>query len=135
MAAPILPEKIPQPHGGALLRGGVKGNAGNRMRRLVTKKAMHMVAERMPILGHIADGSVVEWSEDAQGHRTPTLTSPKPADRVKALQLLWEVANSDKKVSMAQVRARLQAQVVVIRQTLAPDVADRVLEKLADVWK
>lgn len=135
MAAPVMPELVPQPHGGAIHRGGKPGNAGNRVRRHVHKTAMRMVAERMEIIGHIADGTVVEWSEDAQGRRVPTLTSPKPGDRVRAVSLLWDIANSHKKVSLAQVKARLKAQVAVIRETLPPEQADQLLAALADVWR
>jgi hypothetical protein len=135
MAAPAMPELVRQPHGGAIHRGGKPGNAGNRVMRHLHKEAARMVASRMEIIGHIADGTVVEWSEDAQGRRVPTLTSPKPADRVRAVNLLWDIANSHKKVSLAQVKARLKAQVQAIRETLPPEQAEAVLAKLAEVWK
>lgn len=135
MTAPALPELIPQKHGGALYRGGVRGNAGNRVRSAIRSDAVRMVAERLPALGQIADGNVIEWTEDAQGNRVPTLASPTPGERTKAMSLLWDIANSHKKVSLQQVKARLKAQVAVIRETLPPEQADTLLAALADVWR
>jgi len=54
---------------------------------------------------------------------------------VRAVNLLWDIANSHKKVSLAQVKARLKAQVQAIRETLPPEQAEAVLAKLAEVWK
>lgn len=139
MTAPALdendrPVKVPQAHGGALYRGGVKGNRGNRLRKELTTAALHMVADRMPVLGSIADGVVVEWTE-VDGVRVPMLASPTPRERTQAMSLLWDIANSAKKVNMAEVRKRLTAQVEVIRRTLPREQADAVLVALAEVWK
>lgn len=130
-----MPPLVPQPHGGALYRGGVRGNKGGSLRKELTSAALSMVAERMPALGAIADGTVVEWSENADGQRVPTLTSPTPGERTKAMALLWDIANSAKKVSMSEVRKRLVQQVAVIRRELPREDAQRVLAALAEVWK
>lgn len=137
MPAPLTaetPPLVPQPHGGALYRGGVKGNRGNRLRKELTSAALHMVADRMPVLGSIADGVVVEWTE-VDGVRVPMLASPTPGERTKAMALLWDIANSAKKVNMGEVRKRLTQQVEVIRRTLPREQADALLQALAEVWK
>ena len=130
-----MPPLTPQPHGGALYRGGVPGNRGNRIRKELTSTALAMVAERMPALGAIADGTVVEWREDGDGRRVPTLASPTPGERTKAMSLLWDIANSSKKVNMSEVRKRLVEQVAVIRRELPREDAQRVLAALGEVWK
>ncbi|BAH38863.1 MAG TPA: hypothetical protein DGD08_08570 [Gemmatimonas aurantiaca] len=125
------PPLVPQPHGGALYRGGRKGNRGNRMRAVVQKQAMHFVAERLPLLAHAADGVVVEFGEKGE----LKLASPTQGERNAAMKLLWEIANSQRKISLTEVRKRLVAQVAAIRETLPPEQADLVLAKLAEVWK
>lgn len=129
------PELVRQAHGGALYKGGVKGNAGNRIRRRLQNQALHLVADRIPLLGHIADGSVVEWSEDEKGRRVPTLSSPTAGERTQAIKLLWEISNARRRISLPEVRKRLAAQVAVIREQLSPEQADILLNRLAEVWK
>ena len=116
------------------MRRGNPGNKGGRLPRVIQRKALRMVAERMDLLGHIADGSMVAWSEDKKGRRVPTLTSPSAAERLKSMQLLHDIAMSGKKVAMLEVRKRLNAQIAVIRETLPPDQAESLLGALEQVW-
>jgi hypothetical protein len=129
------PQLIPQPHGGALYRGGVKGNAGNRLRGRVRRQALHLVAQRLPQLAHVADGVVIEWTEDALGQRVPVLTSPTPGERTAAMRLLWDVAQSGQSVNMPEVKKRVKQQVEVIRSTLPPDQAETLLHALGEIWR
>ena len=130
------PDLVPQPHGGALYRGGVRGNRGNRIRQHVRRQALNLVAQRLPVLASIADGVIVEFGETPTGERVLSLGSPSPAERTNAMRLLWEVASSgERQVALPEVKKRLRQQVEVIRATLAPEQADALLHALASIWK
>lgn len=130
------PDLVPQPHGGALYRGGVRGNRGNRIRQHVRRQALNLVAQRLPVLASIADGVIVEFGETPTGERALSLGSPSPAERTNAMRLLWEVGSSgEKQVALPEVRKRLRQQVEVIRATLAPAQADALLHALQGIWK
>lgn len=69
-------EMVPQPHGGALLPGGVPGNAGGTgappsALRLTLRKSF---SDRVKILEQIADGTLGE--------------KVRPSDRAKAIDIL-----------------------------------------------
>lgn len=56
---------IPQPHGGALRRGGNRGNRGNRAAigrppSIIREKLRGSFQERIPLLEQIIDGTVVQ---------------------------------------------------------------------------
>lgn len=56
---------VPQPHGGALVRGGRRGNRGNRSAigrppSVIREKLRGSFQDRIPLLEQIIDGSVVQ---------------------------------------------------------------------------
>lgn len=104
--APEIPEEIPeppkvgvlvpQPHGGALMRGGTNPGAG-RPRDIVRAACLKSFRDRIPILEAIADGQVMEKTkvmgvggpEGVQEYDAEV--SAKPGDRIKAIAELGKV--------------------------------------------
>lgn len=126
------PGLVPQPHGGALYRHGVKGNRGSNGRHpdRIRRIARSLLIDRLGVLGDIADGKVVLYVEDGQ---EKTLR-PTHGERVAAVRELGKLGMGAA-VNLADVRERLHQQVEVIRATLPPDVANELLKKLTVVWK
>ena len=134
------PDLVPQPHGGALYRRGVRGNRGNRLTEEVRKRALSIVATNMESLSAIAGGSMVKFFDDTDEETGETklglrLTSPSASERIAATKLAWDIAQSGKKVNLAEVKKRLTLQVAAIRELLPPEQADMVLAKLQEVWR
>lgn len=127
------PHLVPQPHGGALKSGGTPGNRGGTLRAEVRRDALRLVAERLPLLAHAADGVAVEINSENGMMR---VVSPSPRERTQALALLWHIADGSRnKITAHAVRKRLVAQVGAIREMLSPDLAEAVLSRLAEIWR
>lgn len=119
----------PQAHGGALRRSGFKNPNAGRRPALIRKKALRALATRMPILEHIADGNAVQWQEDG----SQKLVSVKDSDRLTALALLAKLGMGEQ-VPVADVKARMRAQLAVIRSQ-ATWSSDELMARLAEVWR
>lgn len=119
----------PQPHGGALRRGGYKNPNAGRKPAAIRKKALKMLWERMDLIGHMADGAAVEFTEEG----ATKLVSPKPGERLQALKLLKEMGLQEA-VSVAEIRDRLRRQLAVIREQETWTQAD-LIAALEQVWK
>ncbi len=119
---------VPQAHGGALKRGGTNANAG-RKPSAIRKKALRMLANRMGLIGHLADGVAVQFEEDG----STKLVSPKPGERLQALKLLAELGMGEQ-VAVSEVKARMRAQVEVLRDELPPELFERITQRLGEVW-
>lgn len=119
----------PAPQGG-LLRVGNPGNkGGGRKPSQIRKKALRMLGNRMHLIGSLADGVAVQFDEDG----TTKLVSPKPGERLQALKLLAELGMGEQ-VAVSEVKARMRAQVDVLREELPPELFERVAQRLGDVW-
>jgi hypothetical protein len=124
-------------NGGTLRRGnpGNKGGPGRTPDRIraIARKALR---KNVHLLGHFAAGVAVSerYFEGADGKRKLTLESCSPAERMKAIELLDKIATGEK-VPVHEVRARLSAQLKLIRQTVDADTLERLLPALAEVWK
>lgn len=101
--APTMPSLIPQSHGGALLSGGVPGNAGGGRPpsevRAACRAAFH---DRIPTLETIAD------DKDAS-----------PEVRISAINTFGKYGGLSGSVPIDDVRERLRAQIPVIVQVCA----------------
>lgn len=125
---PSVGELVPQPHGGALKRGGPNRGAGRRP-SVVRKRAMAMFAKNLPILDFIARGVTTSFVEGG----AQVLVTPKPSERVAAMKLLGEIGMGER-VSTSEIRERLRHQVVLIRGQDTWSTPD-LLAALAEVWK
>jgi hypothetical protein len=115
-----LPVLSSQPHGGALYSGGVPGHpgAGGRPPSVLRQRLRGSFEERIPVLEEIADDS------DAD-----------PQDRIRALDILGKYGiGTVREVTADEVRERLRTTVGIIREALAPAVADALLSRLKEVW-
>lgn len=127
----IMPVLVPQPHGGALKSGGTPGHRGGsgRLPNAIRRKARRMLATRLDIVGHIADGVTVQFDDGEQ----LKWVSPRPAERLQALKLLadWGLGPA---VSVADVQERIaqQLQVIRSRETWTPE---ELIGALAPVWR
>ncbi len=118
---------IPQPHGGALLPGGVHGHKGGRgkPRSKVRQAAALAFEERLPILSEIADGrGYVDLTERCPkcGHEGEKLTAnaikaaiPSPSDRTRALDVLGKYGGVDKLELTDEEQPRESGQAMMAR--------------------
>lgn len=112
------------------MRIGNPGNkGGGRKPAAIRKKALRMLATRMDLIGHLADGVAVHF-DDEGGTK---LVSPKPAERLQALKLLAELGMGDQ-VPVGDIRDRLRRQLAVIREQETWTQAD-LIAALQEVWK
>lgn len=120
----------PGKNGGMLRMGGKPGNrGGGRKPSQIRKKALRMLANRMGLIGHLADGVAVQFEEDG----STKLVSPKPGERLQALKLLAELGMGEQ-VAVSEVKARMRAQVEVLRDELPPELFERITQRLGEVW-
>ena len=97
-----LPTKIPQPHGGALLSGGMPGHDGSNAGRRpswVRDACLQAFAARVPRLGRIADG-VVPMTEACPecGHEADATAAipPEVSDMLRAADMLGKYGLGEK---------------------------------------
>lgn len=110
---------VPQPHGGALLAGGVPGNAGGPgvPPSVVRRRARESYYDRIPKLEKIADAR----------------TTPA-RDVIAAIRELGRVGMGGS-VSPDDVRERMARTIDVIREELDEETAVRVLLRVRAVWR
>lgn len=125
MVAPLEP----QPHGGALRQGNPGNRGGGRLPNAIRRKARRMLATRLDIVGHIADGVTVQFDDGEQ----LKWVSPRPAERLQALKLLadWGLGPP---VSVADVQERMAQQLLVIRSR-ETWTAEELITALRAVWR
>lgn len=114
------PVLIPEPDGrGALLSGGLPGNAGGTGRppSAIREAARLMLDQRLSVLGEIADGE-----------------KRKDSDRIRAIEVLGKFG-LEESVSVADVRERLARQAGIIARELGTADAERLFAKLDEVWR
>lgn len=111
---------VPQKHGGALLAGGVPGNAGGpgAPPSVLRARLRGSFAERVAILEGIAD------DEEAVAR-----------DRIRAVAVLAAYGlGQARELNTETVRERLAATLEVIRSELPESDAVRVIGRLREVW-
>lgn len=127
----VMPVLVPRPDGrGALNSGGTPGNrGGGRLPNAIRRKARRMLATRLDIVGHIADGVTVQFDDGEQ----LKWVSPRPAERLQALKLLadWGLGPP---VSVADVQERMAQQLLVIRSR-ETWTAEELITALRAVWR
>jgi hypothetical protein len=119
----------PAPQGGVLRVGNPGNKGGGRKPAAIRKKALRMLANRMHLIGSLADGVAIEFTDEGG----TKLVSPKPSERIQALKLLAELGLGEM-VSTSEVRDRMRRQLDVIR-TREHWTADELIEALGAVWR
>ncbi len=113
-----MPEKRAQPNGrGALLAGGMPGNAGGgRTPSAIRAAAREMAADRLKVLGQIA-----------------RRTKAKDSDRIAAVKALADIGLSET-INVSDVRRALDETGEIIRERMAPDEAESLIEAIRPIW-
>jgi len=115
-----LPALVPQPHGGALLGGGLPGHAGGggRPPSVLRERLRGSFQERVKVLEEIAD----DPKANAQ-------------DRIRAIDVLAKYGlGVSRELSVDEVRDRLRETVALIRRALPSEQATEILTPLREVW-
>jgi hypothetical protein len=120
---------MPGKNGGMLRRGGPNGGAGGRRPDRIKRLAQRALEPRVRLLAHIADGVSVARVDDAL-----VWQEVSPKEKIAAIETLRKIATGEQ-VPVHEVRARLSAQLKLIRQTVDADTLERLLPALAEVWK
>lgn len=97
-----LPALVQQPHGGALLSGGVPGHkgGGGRPPDVIRKRCRESFDKRIPILEQIADDQL---TDTATGKKVVGKGKPRVRDRIMAIDQLAKVGlGGDTKIVAAQ---------------------------------
>jgi len=115
-----LPALVPQPHGGALLKGGLPGHVGGtgRPSSVLRERLRGSFQERVRVLEDIADDPKAD-----------------PQDRIRALDVLAKYGlGVTRELSVDEVRDRLRETVTLIRRALPQEEATQILSLLREVW-
>lgn len=136
------PSKRPQPHGGALLTGGVPGNKGGTGRPPSELRAQlrGSFAERVKVLEQFADGSMPLRERCPKcGHEEPaslaTALPVEPSDRLRALDMLAKYGlGTLKEISVENVRERVRSTLSVIQTHVSPEQYQTIVQALKPVW-
>lgn len=144
------PALVPQPNGrGALLAGGMPGNAGGGRRAseviaasreaydaaipYLTKTAQGIVSlplrEECPKCGHVPDPQAPNILELVE-------LAPKHTERVNAARVLGQFAGlgSTKGIPSAIVQDRVYLTLGVLRAKLTPELYQAVMQEIKPIW-
>lgn len=107
---------VPQPHGGALQRGN-PGNEGGRPPSELRRRMRGALDARLHIAEEIAD-------------------DPKAsaADRLRALEFFAKHAFG-RDLTVEEALERMRQTIVVIREELDDEAAERVLARIRPIWR
>ena len=114
------PDRIPQPHGGALLSGGLPGNRGGigRPPSALRERLRGSFDERVGVLEQIADDQAAD-----------------PQDRIRALEVMGKYGLGPvRELTVDEVRDRLRETVATIQRSLPQAKASEILGRLREVW-
>jgi hypothetical protein len=130
------PTLVPQAHGGALLTGGLPGNAGGRPPSALREAMRTALSARLGVLQDIADGRAIRRVKvGAEGEETELWVSPDPGDRIRALDVLAKYGlGAATDVTVDQVRERLGRTVEVIRRRLPAELSAAILNEMRTIW-
>ena len=119
-----LPDKLPalvrQPHGGALLGGGLPGHVGGggRPSSVLRERLRGSFQDRVKVLEAIADDPEAD-----------------PQDRIRAIDVLAKYGlGVTRELTVDEVRDRLRDTVVLLRRALPSEQATEILTLLREVW-
>lgn len=153
-------ELIPQPHGGALLAGGVPGNRGGvgQPPSVIRSLSREAWAERLPVLTTIADGEAVQTIDVPLASVLPHAKCPscrgnlaaknpstaaivsvrgkasaKPSERVRAMSELSKVGMGAA-MSPDDLRERMREQLTVIASRPTWN-AEELIKALLPIWQ
>lgn len=112
--------KVPQPHGGALNRGGTPGNRGGPGRPPAKLRAQlrRIAATRIPVLASIS-------------HRRSTA---KDADKIRAIDVILKYG-LDRNISVADLRHALRDMSELAYQMFDKEQADAFLQACGPIFK
>jgi hypothetical protein len=115
------PSLVPQPHGGALYSGGVPGHNGRNAGRppsALRERLRGSLEDRVAVLEEIADDP-----------------ESQPSDRIRSIDVLAKYGlGTVREVTVDQVRGRLRQTLAIIRAELPSLEAERLIERLQEVW-
>lgn len=156
-AAPV---KRTQPHGGALLTGGMPGNRGGTGRppSELKRRLVGSAWDRVAVLEQIADGEPIVHADIPLHRILPHVTCPKcagpleakdaaslmitsiegkvsasPGDRRAAVDTMLKHGLSDA-IAVADVRAALDLTGELIRDRFPADVAEALIVDMRAIW-
>lgn len=152
-AQTAVPRLVPQPHGGALLAGGLKGNRGGRRYKDDTiEKLSELVAEQGPsVVGEIMRGEVrytykgtcSKCGEESEGPadvkallEVLSYRTPSPDTRLRSVEVAAKIAWGEKstvELVSPDVRERLVATIDVLVRELGND--HPIVEAVSQVWR
>lgn len=160
-ASPLASEAlVPQPHGGALRRGGTNRGGPGAPPSLLREKLRGSFADRIRVIESIADGRPMQTVGvrimDIAPHvacpncgelgvvpkdlasavvevQLPASASPK--DRIASIDLLAKYGLGQlKEISVESVRERVGKTLEVIREHVSPDLYQAMLPQLKAQW-
>lgn len=154
---------IPQPHGGALLTGGVIGHVGGsgQPTSWIREQLKGSYAARLGFLSDVVDGKVLQQAELPLAAVLPYVHCPSCGqqavpnegkdlflvtftvavsasvkDRIAALEQMAKYAiGTLKEVSVENVRDRMKATMQVIREHAPEELANRLAGLIAPLWR
>lgn len=113
-----LPPLVPQPHGGAIRRGGTPGNRGGGVPSVLRARLRGSLKKRVRIAEQIADDP-----------------ESLPVDRLRALDFLARYGlGLLQELSVEQVRERVRRTLEAIWDALPAEQAAPIIDTLRRVW-
>lgn len=118
--APRRGELVPQPHGGAIWHGAPANPVAGpgRPPSVLRELAREAWCEGIPVLKDIVNGRI----------------KANAGERVRAQAELSKVGQGGH-VTVEDLRFRVKCQIAVIREELEPELAERVLRRIREIWR
>lgn len=131
---------VPQPHGGAIRRGGKPGNkGGGRPPDAFKRHARNLLKKRnlLPRLADIAEAKIGEIKEIVTGDGTLKVYTETPLREQRgAIDSLIKLGIGDERVvAVADVHARLGKTLEIIRDFLPHDQANDLIQRVRGAWR
>lgn len=135
------PPLVPQPHGGAIQRGGTPGNpGGGRPPSVLRERLRGSFAERIPVLEGFADGVVplsqrCEFCGKEPTEKLEAVLKVLGNDRLRALEIMAKYGlGVTKALSDEEVKERLRQTLATIRGALPPAQAEQLIDLIEPHW-
>ena len=128
--------RVAQPHGGALLRGGVKGNRGGlgNLPSQLRAMARDGAAKGLALAAKIAAGEAIPQSVvNAAGEVSDADMRPGHGEIVRAVDVLVKHGLGPQ-LAVDDARARVAATHDLLKRELPPELFARIAPQLAEVW-
>lgn len=117
--------RIKQPHGGALLAGGVKGNRGGRSPAALRSVCRNEFAKIIPKVK-----ALTRATRDADGKITER---PDPRTLLRAAELFARYG-MDQAISVSDAKTALRATKAELDEYLPPDQAETLWNRIMSHW-